>query len=157
MSIQNVFNKTSYLTFELNNELFAIEAVNVIEILELSTFTIVPNAPEHLKGIINFRGEIVPIVDMHRRFNMDVCNNSTKMVIIVNIFSEGSKVLLGLLVDEVRDVIEIDLKDIRNVPEFGLNYNIDYLTGMVEVEEKFFMILNIANVLSFKELSGIAT
>lgn len=153
MGTQNLINKSNYLTFKLNQEYFAIDAGNVIEILELSTFTIVPNSSEYIKGILNFRGEIVPIINMHKRFKMNDSNNSAKMIIVINSHSDNSKVLLGLLVDDIRDVIEFELKDIRNVPNSGFSFNVEFLSGMVELNGIFFMMLNIDKVLNIKELS----
>lgn len=153
MDAKNILTKTNYLTFTLNNELFAVEAVSVVEITELLTYTVVPNSPDHIKGILNFRGEIVPIVNMHNRFKMDASISETKMVIIVNILYENTKVLLGLLVDEVHNVLEFELKDIQNVPEFGFNYNVSFLTGMVQLDETFYLIINANMALSIKELS----
>lgn len=153
MNVQKIVNKSNYLTFRLNQEFFAIDATHVMEIMELSTYTIVPNSSEYIKGILNFRGEIVPIINMHKRFNMDAGNSSAKMVVVVNLNSGNSKMLLGLSVDDVSNVIEFELKDIRNVPETGFNYKVEFLSGMVELNNIFFMILNIGKVLNIKELA----
>ena len=153
MDLNKQYNKASYLSYKLNNEYFAINVNSVVEIMELPQLTIVPNTSEHIKGVLNFRGEIVPVINMHKRFNLNSDDDNTGMVIIINFETNDSQMHLGLMVDEVSSVIEFKMKDIRNIPDMGINYNSDFLIGMIEMEEKFMMILNIDNVFNLEDLA----
>jgi purine-binding chemotaxis protein CheW len=153
MDSSKQYNKSSYLSYKLNNEYFAIDVNSVLEIMELPQLTIVPNTSEHIKGVLNFRGEIVPVINMHKRFNLNSDDNNNGMVIIINFEINDSQMHLGLMVDEVSSVIEFKMKDIRNIPDMGINYNSSFVSGMVERDEKFMMILNIDNVFNLEELA----
>ena len=153
MDIKNQYNKASYLCYKLNNEYFAIVVSSVLEIMELPQLTIVPNSSEYIKGVLNFRGEIVPVIDMHKRFNLKSETSIDGMVIILNLVTNDSQIHLGLLVDQVSSVIEFRMKDIRNIPDMGINYNAEFLTGMIERDGKFMMILNVDNVFNIEELA----
>ena len=121
--------------------------------MELPQLTIVPNSSEHIKGVLNFRGGIVPVINLHKRFNLKSDEDNRGMVIIINLETNDSQMHLGLMVDEVSSVIEFKMKDIRNIPDMGINYNSDFLIGMIEMEEKFMMILNIDTVFNLEELA----
>lgn len=153
MELQNQYSKTSYLSFKLNNEYFAMAVNSVLEIMEMPQLTIVPNSSEHIQGILNFRGEIVPVINMHKRFNLTSDDEKISMVVIINLLANDSQMHLGLLVDEVSSVFELKIKDIRNIPDMGINYNSEFLTGMIEQDGKFIMILNVENVFDISKLA----
>jgi purine-binding chemotaxis protein CheW len=104
--------------------------------------------------VLNFRGSIVPIIDMHKRFNVRK-KNDDNMIIVVDIENKDNGAMMGLLVDEVTDVIEIGYKDIRSVPEIGIKYNPEFLEGIVERNEDFIKVLNTDRVLNVTELAEI--
>ncbi|MGD2035785.1 MAG: chemotaxis protein CheW, partial [Bacteroidales bacterium] len=113
-----------------------------------------PNSSEFVLGVLNFRGSIVPVIDMHKRFNVKSASEKDKMVIVVDIKNnKENTVLMGLVVDEVTEVVQFDYKSIRAVPELGIKYNPDFLEGIVEINEKFILVLNVDRVLSIAELS----
>ena len=153
METQDLNYIHSYLSFFLNNENFAISVNSVLEIIELPVLTIVPNSPKFIEGVLNFRGEIVPVINMHKRFNKEPLADKQKMVIVINYETEEVKLHLGLLVNEVEGVVEFELKDIRNLPDMGLKYNPEFLQGMVEMKNMFIMIIDVHKVFEPSELA----
>lgn len=150
--MNDIDKKTSYISLMLGSESFAISVYKVLEIIIYQQFTRIPNASEYIPGIINFRGAIVPVVDMHKRLNIPSETNE-KMVVVVEVPNRQKKMLLGLLVDTVTDVIEFEFRDIRTIPELGINYSEEYLEGFIENNGKFIMVLNADRVLDLRELS----
>lgn len=155
METTQIDKKTSYINFKIGKEYFAISVYSVLEIIQLNKLTNIPNSSEFVLGVLNFRGSIVPVIDMHRRFNVKSINEKSKMVIIVDLKKKENNVLMGLEVDEVTDVISFDFKSIRAVPELGINYNPEFLEGIVEINQQFVMVLNVDRVLSVNELSEV--
>jgi purine-binding chemotaxis protein CheW len=145
----------SYIHFNIANENFAIIVNRVLEILHLQQLTKVPNASDYIKGILNFRGTIVPVINLHKRFNFNQQEQEGEVVIIAEIMHKESQVLLGLLVEEVSDVIEFEFKDIRTVPDIGIKYNPDFLEGFIEMDSKLIMVLNVDRVLNISELAEV--
>lgn len=145
----------SYVLFSLGNENFAVIVNRVLEILHLSQLTYVPNSSEYIKGILNFRGAIVPVINLHKRFNFNEHITEGRMVIVIEVMQSDNIIQMGLLVEEVSDVIEFEYKDIQNVPDIGIKYNPDFLEGFVEINGKFIMILNVDRVMSVSELAEV--
>lgn len=144
----------TYLSFLLDDEIFAVNVEKVLEVLEFPKITKVPKAPAYIEGVVNFRGEILPVVDTRIKFNMPETKETSETVIIVLdlVFKEKS-VILGAMVDAVKDVIEINITEIKSVPEMGSRYNVDFLSGMYRIDERFIMILDIDKVFSIEEMS----
>jgi len=155
MKIQDIDQRKSYVNFGIRKENFAIIVSRVLEILHLDQLTHVPNASDFIKGILNFRGAIVPVINLHKRFNFtqQYQDAESNMVIVVEVLNNDNHVLMGLLVDEVTDVMEFEYKDIHAVPDIGVKYNPDFLEGFVERNGKFIMVLNLDRVLSVTELA----
>ena len=147
--------KNSFIYFKIGKENYAIVVNKVLEILQAGKLTRIPNSSEYIKGVLNFRGEIVPVIDMHKRFNLKKTENDNKMIIVIELETEKNNVLMGLLVDQVKDVIEIEYKSIRKVPDIGINYNPEFLEGMIEKEDEFILLLNVDKVLNVNELAEI--
>lgn len=156
MKIHEADKSRSYIHFCIANENFAIVVNRVLEILHLKELTKVPNASDYIKGILNFRGTIVPVINLHKRFRFTRFNNEGEMVIVVEVTHNDSQVLLGLLVEEVNDVIEFEYRDIRSVPDIGIKYNPEFLEGFVEKEGKFIMVLDVDKVLNVSELAEVS-
>lgn len=152
----DIDNKTSYINLCIGTEQFAISVYKVLEIIQYEGVTRVPNSSEFIPGVLNFRGSIVPVIDMHKRFNMSKNEMQEKMVVVVDISDKDKNVLMGLLVNQVTDVIEFDYKSIKSVPDLGIKYNPEFLEGFVELNGKFIMVLNIDKVLSVQELSDVS-
>jgi purine-binding chemotaxis protein CheW len=156
MGTIDIDNKISYINLQIGTEHFAISVFKVLEIIKNVELTHVPNSSDFVPGVLNFRGSIAPVIDMHKRFNMNGIENEDKMVVVVDIKNKDKNVLMGLLVDQVTDVIEFDYKSIRSVPDLGIKYNPEFLEGFIEHNEKFIMVLNIDKVLSVDELSQVS-
>ena len=149
----DIEREKSYINFKIGKEHFAISVNKVLEIIQFEQITRIPNSSDFIRGVINFRGGIVPVIDMHRRFNIGIPENETRMVVVVDVRNGENNVTMGLLVDQVVNVIEFNYKSIRAVPDLGFRYNPEFLEGFVEMSGEFIMIMNVDRVLSLSELS----
>ncbi len=144
----------SFLTFKLSNELFAVDVARVIEILEVPKITAVPRSPDYLKGVINLRGNVLPLLDTRVKFKMKETEMTVDTCIVVlEITIEEEVVVLGALVDAVNEVIELSPSDIKPAPSIGSTYHPDFIEGVVRFEEDFIMLLNIGKVFSIDDLN----
>ena len=134
-----------YLTFALADEEYGLEILKVREIISLCEITSVPKTPEYIKGVINLRGKIIPVVDLRMKFQMPAVQSTNETCIIV--VSIGP-LETGILVDRVSEVMEIDSPDIEVTPQFGNSVNTNFILGMGKVGEKVTILLDIAKVLS---------
>jgi purine-binding chemotaxis protein CheW len=157
MQTTDIDKKISYVNLRIGTEQFAISVYKVLEIIQFGNLTQVPNSSDFVPGVLNFRGSIVPVIDMHKRFNAVESDSDDKMVIVVDVINKDKNVLMGLLVDQVTDVIEFDYKSIKTVPELGIKYNPEFLQGFIEKDDKFIMVLDIDRVLNVRELSEVTT
>ena len=142
----------SYLTFKLHKELFAVNVEKVLEVLLEYKLIEVPDAPAYIAGMINFRGDILPVINFRKKFNFPEAENDKKVIIILDIMIEKTVIKFGAIVDSVKDVFEITNDEIKDIPEFGSKYNPEYLTGMINKNEDFFMLLDIEKIFSDKEI-----
>ena len=148
MDVSNIEGVTQYLSFQLGEELFAIEVSHVREVLEFIKITHVPGAPEHLKGMINVRGSVVPVMDMHCKLGMPPIENSINTRIIVAELPMGDDtVVLGMIADSVKEVLDLREEDIEPPPRIGNKYNI-LTKGIAHSGENFIIILDIENITS---------
>jgi purine-binding chemotaxis protein CheW len=144
----------SYLTFKLGDEYFAASVSKVLNILEMTKVTKVPKAPSYMKGVINLRGSVLPLVDTRIKFDMTETEFTTNTCILVlDINLSGESVHVGALVDSVQEVLEIDDVNIQPPPSIGTRYKSEFIEGVVKVEEEFVMILNMDLIFSTDELS----
>ena len=143
----------SYLTFELGGELFSISVFKVIEIIEFPEVTKVPNSPEYLLGVVNLRGNVIPLVDTRHKFAMEnIQDKSMQSVIIMELTIEGEQMLVGGVVDKVLDVIELTNEQIKPSPSLGSKYKPEFILGMGEFDENFYMMIDIDKVFSTDEI-----
>ncbi len=150
--------KEHYLSIKLDTELFAVGVHKVLEVLEQQQITKVPNVSQMIQGVINFRGEILPVIDTRQKFNMPKRNPEQKYVIIVLELKRNSKqIMLGIIADAVKDVLEINEEDIKEVPDIGNKINTSFLKGMIKMESKFLMLLDVDKVFSAEEIDTINT
>jgi purine-binding chemotaxis protein CheW len=144
----------TYLSFILGDEVFAIKVDKVLEVLENQKITKVPKAPEYINGLINFRGEILPVVNTRIKFNMpELVETDNTVIIVLDLNFNGKQVELGAMADAVKDVVDIRLTEIKSVPDIGIKYSIDYVSGMYKYGDHFIMILDVDKVFSIEELS----
>lgn len=147
-------DKNSYLSFNLADETFALNVKKVLEVLQMQKITKVPQTPDYIRGVINFRGEILPVIDTRLKFNMPAIEDNPRTIIIVlDLEVKGKELKVGAIADSVKDVIDIKEIDIKDVPEMGSRYNTDFLYGMIRVDEEFIMILDIDKVFSVEEIN----
>lgn len=142
-----------YLTFFLADEEYAVSIQKVKEIIEYTTVTKVPKVPRWIRGVINLRGNVVPVVDLALRFGLEERPvTKTSCIVIVEIQQETESTVMGVIADAVNQVIELNAEDIEEPPAFGTRVRLEYLAGMGKLGKKFALILNIDQVLSATEL-----
>ncbi|WP_108125799.1 chemotaxis protein CheW [Saccharospirillum mangrovi] len=148
--------KTSgqYLTFQLSQEMFAINILRIKEILEYGGLSKVPMMPPFIRGVINLRGAVVPVIDLKVRFGGTV-NQATKRscIVIIEITNEDRSHDIGIMVDSVSEVLEIPASEIEPPPSFGAHIRADFMAAMGKVDGEFVIILDVDSVLSTQELA----
>jgi len=141
-----------YLTFELANEEYGIGILKVKEIIGMMPVTSVPQTPEFLKGVINLRGKVIPVVDLRLKFGMEEMDYTERTcIIVVEIAVEAGHSVLGIVVDAVSEVLNIKGKDIEDTPSFGTSLTTDYILGMAKTEKDVKILLDIDRVLTGRE------
>jgi purine-binding chemotaxis protein CheW len=145
-----------YLTFHLANEEFGIRVLKVREIMGLQEITAVPQTPSHVKGVINLRGKIVPVVDLRLKFGLPAAEYTQRTCIIVTqVQGESSTVLMGIVVDGVSEVLNLTAPEIEDTPDFGEEIAGRYLLGMAKVKGKVKILLDIDCVMSTQEIHSL--
>lgn len=156
MSVTAINEIRQYLTFKLSEEIFAVDVAKVREILDFTTVTKVPQTPDFMRGVINLRGSVVPVVDMRLKLGMSTTEQTVNTCIIVmEIELDGETAIVGALADSVQEVLELEPDQIEPAPKIGTKLNTDFLVGMGKHNETFIMIFNIDKVFSFEELNAI--
>ncbi len=153
-----VEEEAQYLTFMLGGEMFAIGILGIKEIIEYGSLTVVPMMPAFVRGVINLRGAVVPVVDLSARFgrqNSAITRRSCVIIIEAN-SEDGQPQDIGLLVDNVSAVLEIPASQIEPPPNFGARIRADFISGMAKVDGKFVIVLEVDRVLSIDEMSSLA-
>jgi len=143
----------SYLTFTLGEEEFAAHVSKVLNILEMVKITKVPRAPEYMKGVINLRGTVLPVIDTRIKFGLSETEFTTNTCIVVTeILVNEETIHVGALVDSVQEVLEIEDTDILPPPSIGTNFKSQFIYGMVRHDERFIMLLDMEKVFSSEDL-----
>ncbi|HML18497.1 MAG TPA: chemotaxis protein CheW [Bryobacteraceae bacterium] len=146
-----------YLTFGLGKEEFAIQVLRVREIMGVQEITAVPQTPDYVKGVINLRGKVIPVVDLRLKFGMPELEYTQRTcIVVVQIEQEGSKMLTGVVVDEVSEVVTLQGADIEDTPDFGRGVATPYLLGMAKVKGRVKILLDINMVMTTQEIHGLA-
>ena len=142
-----------YLTFLLAGEEYAISILKVKEIIEYDTVTVVPKTPKWIRGVINLRGSVVPVVDLAVKFGLEERPvTRTSCIVILEGQLENQNTTMGIVADAVSQVMDLADGDIREVPEFGTRVQVNYLLGMAQLGKKFALLLDVDKVLSTDEL-----
>lgn len=158
MSVSGITEPTQYLTFKLGEEIFALEVGKVREILDFTTVTKVPQTPDFMRGVINLRGGVVPVIDLRLKFGMPQTEKTVNTcIIVVEVKLEGETVILGALSDSVQEVVDLDPDQIEPAPRIGTRLNTEYLKGMGKRDGKFIIILDIDRVFTGEELEQTQT
>ncbi len=144
---------SQFLTFQLGDELYGVDILRVQEIKGYTTVTKIPNTPSHIKGVLNLRGTIVPIVELRTKFGMPTIDYTMFTVIVVVVVRDR---IMGLVVDSVSDVLNIDKKDIQPPPQFGAKVDVSVLTGIGKSGDKLVALLNIDRLLTESEMQKVS-
>ncbi len=156
MSVTNITEAVQYLTFKLADEVFALDVAKVREILEITSITKIPQTPEFMRGVINLRGSVVPVIDMRLKFGMSATEQTVNTcIIVVEVTLEGETTVLGALADSVQEVVEMEPDQIEPAPHIGTRLNTNFIKGMGKHEGDFVMILDIDKVFSEEEMVAV--
>jgi purine-binding chemotaxis protein CheW len=143
-----------YLTFSLDNEEYGISILKIKEIIGMMPITTVPQTPDFVKGVINLRGKVIPVIDLRLRFGMDGIDYTERTcIIVVEITGQAGTVMIGIVVDAVSEVLNIKGEDIEDTPTFGTKLNTEYILGMAKMEGSVKILLDIDRVLSRDEIA----
>lgn len=146
-----------YLTFSLVEEEYGIGILKIKEIIGMMPITAVPQTPGFVKGVINLRGKVIPVVDLRLRFGMpSIDYDDRTCIIVVEIGAYGMNVVIGIVVDSVSEVLNIKAEEIEDTPTFGTSLNTDYILGMAKMDGKVKILLDIDEVLGADELEALA-
>ncbi|MEM7106617.1 MAG: chemotaxis protein CheW [Bacteroidota bacterium] len=150
----SVINSQSYLTFKLDNEIFGSSVNRVLEIIEVPKITRVPQAPEFMRGVINLRGRVLPVIDTRIKFGMSGIEDTVDTCIVVlNVEVDNQEIVLGALVDAIEAVLDIEDHEIQDPPAFQSGYRSDLITGMVKRDDNFILMLDMEKVFSSQEIT----
>ena len=153
MSIEKDNGVQTYLSFKLSEEVFAINVSKVLNILEMSRITKIPKSPDYMKGVINLRGTVLPVIDLRIKFGLPEKEATVDTsIIVININLNDEAILIGVLVDAVKEVLELKNEDIAPSPTIGTKYNSGFIEGMWRMGEKFIMILDIDKVFATDDI-----
>ena len=145
-----------YLTFLIGAEEFGVGVLQVREIMGIQEITAVPRTPAYLKGVINLRGKVIPVVDLRLKFGLPGIDYTQRTCIIVVLVKGGpASLLMGIIVDEVSEVLTLAAADIEDTPEFGANVSTNYILGMAKIKGEVKILLDIDKVLTSPEIHGL--
>ncbi|QSV45637.1 chemotaxis protein CheW [Geobacter benzoatilyticus] len=153
MSVAAITETRQYLTFQLADEVFAVEVAKVREILEFTSITRVPQTPDFMRGVINLRGSVVPVMDMRLKFGLPETEKTVNTcIIVVEVDHEGETIIIGALADSVQEVFELEPDQVEPAPRIGTKLNTDFLLGMGKHDGQFIMILDIDRTFTGDEI-----
>jgi purine-binding chemotaxis protein CheW len=156
MASEESIQPNQYLTFVLDAEDFALEIMKVKEVLDYINITRVPRMPGYLCGVINLRGNVVPVIDLRLKLGMTKIKRTVDTcIVIMEIHIDGEQVQMGALTDAVKGVIELESKDIVSAPKLGTRLNTEFIRGMGKQDDQFIIILDIDRVLSADDISAL--
>jgi purine-binding chemotaxis protein CheW len=158
MSVNGIIETRQYLTFKLGNEVFATDVAKVREVLDLTTITAIPRTPPFMRGVINLRGGVVPVVDLRLCFDMSRTESTRNTcIVVVEVLLENEATVIGALTDSVEEVIDLDPEQIQPPPRIGTQIRTDFIKGMGGRDTQFIMILDIDKVFSAEEMASLRT
>ncbi len=154
MSVTSITDTRQYLTFQLGEEVFGLAVSHVREILEFTTVTKVPRTPDYMRGVINLRGSVVPVLDMRLKFGLTQTEKTVNTcIIVVEVSFEDEHTIIGALVDSVQEVFELEPDQIEPAPKIGTQLKTEFIKGMGKKDDHFIILLNIDKVFSSEELA----
>ena len=147
----------SYLTFKLGEEQFGVHVSQVLNILEMASITKVPKSPDYLKGVINLRGKVLPVIDARIKFGMEETEyTNNTCIIVMDLELEGNTINIGTIVDGVLSVVEINESEVEPPPSIGSKFKSEFIYGMAKVEEEFVMLVDMQKVITTDEMTEIS-
>jgi purine-binding chemotaxis protein CheW len=153
---RQIYNSEKYLIFYVGNEIFGIPVKKVREVIEYCTVFVIPAVPDYIAGVINLRGDVIPVIDLTSRFYGVKCNKTILTSIVFLEVDYNDKIVeLGIIIDEIRSVIDIYDNDLESIPDFAVKVRADYIQNVGKVKDDFVMLLDIDRVLDIGELSRI--
>jgi purine-binding chemotaxis protein CheW len=156
VSETTISESIQYLTFKLSDEVFALDVAKVREILEITNITKVPQTPDFMRGVINLRGSVVPVIDMRLKFGMSSTDQTVNTcIIVVEVQMDDEVIILGALADSVQEVVEMEPEQIEAAPHIGTRLNTDFIKGMGKHDGRFIIILDIDKVFSGVEMQQV--
>ena len=154
MEESSTVNSKQYVTFCLAEELFGVEVNRTREILSVISVTSVPQTPDYMLGVINLRGQVVPVIDMRLKLGMSAADETQDTCIIVEeVLVDGEPIVVGALADAVREVLEIKSDAIEPPPRLGTRLNTEFIKGMGKIDEEFLILLDIDKIFNSDELA----
>jgi len=154
MSVQGITQTSQYLTFKLDNEIYAMDITTVREVLDIIQITKVPRMPDFMCGVINLRGSVVPVVDLRLKFGLDPAESLKRAcIVIIEVVLDGEQTVLGILVDSVQEVISLEPEQIDPPPRIGTRLKTEFIKGMGKKDSEFIIILETIKVFSAEELA----
>jgi purine-binding chemotaxis protein CheW len=145
-----------YLTFRLAEEEYGLEILKVQEIIQMQAVTKVPRTPSYVRGVINLRGKVIPVVDLRTKFGLaDTKDTEKTCIIVVQIAHVDSKVTTGIIIDEVKEVLDIKQENIEETPSFGSSVKTEFILGMGKIGASVKILLDIDKVMSIQDLTSI--
>ena len=158
MSIANITEITQYLTYKLGDEVFALDIARVREVMDFTAITKVPRTPEFMRGVINLRGSVVPVVDLRLKFGMTkTAKTVNTCIIIVDIVTENGTVTIGALADSVQEVLDLSEELIEPAPRIGTKLKNEFIKGIGKWNNTFVIILDIDKLFLIDELAMVQT
>ena len=149
---------TQYLSFNLGEEVFALDISKVREVLEFTTVTKVPQTPAFMRGVINLRGGVVPVIDMRLKFGMGETEKAINTCVIITevVMDDGETTVLGALADSVQEVFDLHVEDIEPAPKIGTQLNTEFLLGMGKKDDEFVLLLDIDKAFNLEDLEAVS-
>src|SRR5262249_37546664 len=142
MAVDTITEIRQYLTFKLGEEIYALDVATVREVLDFTTITKIPRTPDFMRGVINLRGNVVPVVDLRTGFGLSKTERTVNTcIVVVEVVLEGEAATIGALADSVEEVIDLEPDQIEPAPRIGIGLNTDFIRGMGKRDSRFIMIL----------------
>jgi purine-binding chemotaxis protein CheW len=145
-----------YLTFKVAEEEYGLEILKVQEIIRMQAVTKVPRTPEYVRGVINLRGKVIPVIELRKKFGLPQAADTDKTcIIVVQIATGASKVVMGTIIDEVKEVLDIRAENIEETPSFGSSIDTQFILGMGKIGNTVKILLDIDKVMSVKDIESL--
>lgn len=152
--VENSEFEGKYLTFNLMDEFYGVNVDRILQIIAIPDITKIPKTPEFVKGVINLRGKIIPVIDLRLKFKLPEQEyNDRTSIVIIKVHTEKSEIFIGIIVDKVLEVLDIHANEIEKTPTFGVELDTEFILGMAKVKNKVVTLLNISKILTEIELT----